>query len=223
VDPTVGVFAHGGGLAVVEDGDGDVVAGLDEVAQGQGVPSEVDGAHDHAGERIDQPGRADPDAHDRRARRPHQLVEQGVDRRPRRPPVARRDRLFLRLDDPAAEVDHRSHEPVVREVDPDDVPRVGDEAQHDGGLAAERGADPDLAHEPLLDLVADDLGDGRAREGRAARDFRAADTVVLEQHPEHEVPVVLLGLLLSRLLHSRSPRSPRSAGSRLCAGLTKFS
>ena len=188
-------------LAVVQHRRRQPVAIAQELAEREVPPVEVDRVHDDAAARVDEAGRSDSDADERPRRRRDEPVEHFVDRAERGVAVARGDRQVDRVANLAAQVDERSVEAVLREVEADQVARVGDDAHQDRRLASARRAHADFLHEALFHQPRDDLGHRRPREPRDPRDLRATHRGLAEDSAQHQVSVVALGVLLRRLLH----------------------
>ena len=155
----VRVLGEGGRLRVVGDVDRDAVALGDDLAERQVAPVEVDRAADRAGPAVDEAGRPDPDAEQRRGAAVEELVEEVEDEGEGGVAVAAVDRQLDGPADLAAEVDERAREVLLAEVEPDDEARVVVDLEEDRGLAAARRAAPDLAD----DAVVEKGGDRRPR------------------------------------------------------------
>ena len=156
---------EGRGAAVVGDLDRDVVALVQELAQGQVLPVEVDGPADGAGARIDDAGRPDADAEERRPAARGQLVDDLVDDRQGLLAVEAGDVALGRRLDAAPKVHDGAAEAELAEIEADDLPGVIDELEEDRGLAARRRPAPDLAGEAVGHQLADHVADGRPGQG----------------------------------------------------------
>ena len=116
-------------LAVVGDIDGQLVALADEAAERQVLPVEADRPADGSGDRVDDPGRADADAHQRGVVCLDEFVHQPMYEFDRLVAVAAIERDPGRPAELAPEVDDLAAKFAFAEVDADQVARVIGDAQ----------------------------------------------------------------------------------------------
>src|SRR6185369_10516300 len=169
------VLGERGRLAVIRDVGRQAIPLVEEAAERQVLPVQVDGPSDRAGPRVNETRRADTDAEGRRGGFGEELVDEAEDEVERGVTVAAVDRLLDDAPDLAAEVDERARDDALPQVESDDLASVADDAEEDRGLAARRGPATDLLDHALVEQRADDVADGRPGQARAAGDLGATD------------------------------------------------
>ncbi len=207
-----GMLGQGSHLRVVGDIDGQVVTLLEQIAQGQVLPVEVDGAAHDALLRIHQARCADADAQQGAAGCRDQFVDEIVNERQRRRAVPAIEGQGGLVSDVAPQVDHCPAKLAAGQVDADEMVRVVRHAQQDGRLAADRWPVADLFYEPAVQQPGNDIRNGRAREAGGASDAGPADLAVVVDGLEHQAAVVRFGLPTGRLLQGMLLHQARVAG-----------
>ena len=218
----VGVFGERCGLRVIGNVDRDRVPLGDDLAEGQVPPVEVDRPADRPGPRVHEARGPDPDPEQRCSRAVEELIEELEDQAERGVAVPPVDRQLDGPADLAPEVDERSGEMLLAEVETDDQARVVVDLEQDRRLAAARRTPPDLAHDAVVEERGDDVGDGGPGQARLAGDVGAADRPEVVDRADDEPLVVDAGLLMGRFGRERhrppgssSLDSRRSSGARL--------
>ena len=126
-----GQLGEGSGVAVVGDDDRHAVALLEQPPEGEVGPVQVDRPADGPRARVDDAGRADADAEERRPVIGAQGVDKLEDELDGRIAVASVEGQVDRAQDLAAQV-HDGTAERLAEVEPDQVATVGRNAQEDG-------------------------------------------------------------------------------------------
>src|SRR5699024_3774590 len=156
---------HDGGVRVVGDVDGNAEFRAQQVPEGVVLPAEVRGG-EHRARGVDDAGAAHPDTEQGRLDGGYGAsseVDDGARRSLARDDVSFQGVLpeFL-----AGEVERGGPKlPEVREVEADEVPRVGVDLQQGRGFARPpRGAQAEFGDDAGLDEFGDEIGDGHASE-----------------------------------------------------------
>ncbi len=206
-----GPFGHGRGLRIVDHHDGQAGEPAESLAEGHVAPVQADGPEHRARDRVDEPRRADADAHERLAGSLHEVGDQRVELGKGGGTVLTSQVPCGPCPDLAAEVHDGSVQTVAVDVDTDDVPGIRWHLQQDRRLPARGTTRAGLDHELVGDEAIDHVGHGRARQPRDARDVSAADGPLLVDRPQRESLVRPAGVLVRGLLEDGARHRPRSS------------
>ena len=192
----IGVFGQCRRLAVVDDVDRQVVAGLEQIAQGQVVPVEVDGRVNDPALCVNYAGCAEADAQQGGVRLFDELVEQLVDMVEGFIPVGGREGQAGAAHRLPLQVVNAGLQDVAGQVHADEVTAVGLDMQLGRGLAATRRSQSQFGHQPLFHQLGYGAGNGGAGEACFASHVGAAGFGRLKNGAQDEPFVVPFGLVL---------------------------
>ena len=187
-----GVFGQRSALTIVDEVDGQLIALVQDVAQGKLRPSQAQRMVDDTQLAVDHAWQADADAQQWLAGFHYETVQQ-VEYLLQRVLAAACGQIHAgAMDRLTAQVEHCALQHCAGQIEADQMARVGGNLQQSRRLAATRRAQADLLDQSLFHEFADDRRGGGASQPAGAGNVSAAEFAVLVDEPQHKSLVVAL-------------------------------